>query len=170
MSSYIGKTTVSGSGVGTINTDVLFNGTVVCPNVFQTQGLLYEITINATQSSTNAPTLSYGDGGCFILPNMITANATLSVTNIPTDTTKTYTFSVTYQQTSTRFYIATVQIQDTGSVYITNSGVAGFVAPLFNGGTPSLSGTTNCVIIQTFTVISVGGSRRILSSVSCCSL
>ena len=170
MSSYIGKTTVSGSGVGTINTDVLFNGTVVCPNVFQTQGLLYEITINATQSSTNAPTLSYGDGGCFILPNMITANATLSVTNIPTDTTKTYTFSVTYQQTSTRFYIATVQFQDTGSVYITNSGVAGFVAPLFNGGTPSLSGATNCVIIQTFTVISVGGSRRVVSSVSCCSI
>ena len=164
MSNYIGKTTVSGSGVGTINVDTVFNG------VLQTQGLVYEVTTNATQTSTNAPTLSYGVGGCFVLPVMITAPCTLSVTNIPTDTTKTYTFSVSYFQASTRNYISTVQFQDTGSVYITNSGVAGFVAPLFNGGTPSLSGTTNCVIIQTFTVISVGGSRRILSSVSCCSI
>ena len=162
--SYIGsKTTVNGSGQGTINTDVNFNG------VLQTTGLVYEAVTTATQSSTNAPTLSYSKGGDFVLATMITANATLGVTNIPTDTTKSYTFSVSYQQTATRFYIATVQFQNTAGAYITNGGSAGFVAPLFNGGTPSLSGTSNCVIIQTFTVISVGGSRRVISSVSCCS-
>ena len=142
--------------------------TVVCPNVLQTQGLVYETVNTATQSSTNAPTCSYGVGGNFTLGTMITTNATLGVTNIPTDTTKSYTFSVSYQQNSTRFYITTIQFQDTSSAYITNSGSAGFVAPLWNGGTPSLTGTSNCVIIQSFTVISVGGSRRVISSVSCC--
>ena len=138
--------------LGTVTETVLF------PNALISQGLVYEVVNTANQSSTNAPTLSYATGGNFVLGTMITANATLAVTNIPTDTTKAYTFSVSYQQNSTRFYIATVQFQDTGSAYITNSGSAGFVAPLFNGGTPSLSGTSNCVIIQTFTVISVGGT------------
>ena len=161
--SYIGKTTTNGSAMGTFNADVNFTGIVA------TQGLVYETVNTATQTSTNAPTLSYGVGGDFVLGTMITANATLGVSNIPNDLSKSYTFSVTYQQSSTRIYIATVQIQDTTGAYITNSGSAGFVAPLWNGGTPSLTGTTNCVIIQTFTIISVGGSRRVISSVSCCS-
>ena len=161
--SYIGKTTTNGSAMGTFNADVNFM------NIVATQGLVYESVNTATQSSTNAPTLSYGQGGNFVLGTMITANATLGVTNIPTDATKSYTFSVSYQQSATRFYIATVQFQDATGAYITNSGSAGFVAPLFNGGTPSLSGTTNCVIVQTFTIITVGGSRRVISSVSCCS-
>ena len=162
--SYIGKTTTNGSAMGTFNADVNFTGIVA------TQGLVYETVNTATQTSTNAPTLSYGVGGDFVLGTMLTAaGVTLGVTNIPTDTTKSYTFSVSYQQNTTRYYIATVQIQDTTGAYITNSGSAGFVAPLFNGGTPSLTGTNNCVIIQTFTIISVGGSRRVISSVSCCS-
>ena len=143
--------------------------TVYIPNAMVTQGLMYEVVNVANQSSTNAPTLSYGAGGVFTLGTSITANATLAVTNIPTDTTKSFTFTVSYQQTSTRFYIATVQLQDTAGAYITNAGTSGFVAPLWNGGTPSLSGTTNCVIVQSFTVISVGGSRRVVSSLSCCS-
>ena len=143
--------------------------TVYIPNAMVTQGLVYEVVTAATQTSTNAPTLSYGAGGVFTLGTSITANATLAVTNIPIDSTKSFTFTVSYQQTSTRFYIATVQLQDTAGAYITNSATAGFVAPLWNGGTPSLSGTTTCVIIQSFTVISVGGSRRVISSLSCCS-
>ena len=160
---YIGKTTTSGSGTLTINPDATFNGKVT------TQGLMYESVKTANQTSTNAPTLSYGLGGDFVLGVMITANATLAVTNIPTDTSKSYTFTVSYQQTSTRYYIATVQIQDTVGNYIMNGGSAGFVAPLWNGGTPTLTGSSNCVIIQSFTVISVGGARRVVSSVSCCS-
>ena len=161
--SYIGKTTTNGSAMGTFNADVNFTGIVA------TQGLVYETVNTATQTSINAPTLSYGVGGDFVLGTMITANATLGVSNIPNDLSKSYTFSVSYFQASTRYYIATVQIQDTTGAYITNSGSAGFVAPLWNGGTPSLTGTTNCVIIQTFTIISVGGSRRVISSISCCS-
>ena len=168
------QSTAIGYGATTTASNQIMLGTasetVLIPNSITTQGLYYEVINTATQSSTNAPTLSYSVGGNFVLGTLITANCTLGVTNIPTDTTKAYTFSVTYQQTSTRFYIATVQFQDTGSAYITNSGSAGFVAPYFNGGTPSLTGITNCVIIQTFTIISAGGSRRVLSSVSCCSL
>lgn len=161
--SYIGKTTTNGGGVGTFNMDLN------CQGVLTTKGLMYETVKTAIQTSTNAPTLSYALGGDFTLATMITANATLAVSGIPVDTTKSYTFTISYQQSSTRYYIATVQIQDTVGGYITNGGSAGFVAPLWNGGTPSLTGSTNCVIIQSFTVISVGGSRRVVSSVSCCS-
>jgi hypothetical protein len=142
--------------------------TVYIPNAMVTQGLVYE-SVNATGGVVNAYTINYASGGLFAIGTTPTAASTLAVTNIPTDTTKSYTFSVSYQQPSTRFYIATVQIQNTAGAYITNSGTAGFVAPLWNGGAPSLSGTTNCVIIQSFTVISVGGSRRVISTLSCCS-
>ena len=66
--------------------------TVYFPNAMITQGLVYEAINTASQSSTNAPTLSYETGGVFILGTTITANATLAVTNIPTDNTKSYTF------------------------------------------------------------------------------
>ena len=163
------KTTDNISRLGTPGSTLIIASDSTFTGAMVTQGLMYEVVTVATQSSTNAPILSYATGGLFVLGTTITANATLAVTNIPTDTTKSYTFSVTYQQPSTRFFIATVQIQDTLGAYITNSGTSGFVAPLWNGGTPSLSGTTNCVIIQSFTVISVGGSRRVISSLSCCS-
>ena len=141
--------------------------TVLIPNSITTQGLVYEV-INTATGTTTAFTLNYATGGNFVLSS-ITGTATLGVTNLPISTSSAYTFSVSYFQASTRNYISTVQFQDTGSAYITNSGSAGFVAPLWNGGTISLSGTSNCVIIQTFTILSVGGSRRVTSSLSCCS-
>jgi hypothetical protein len=128
---------------------------------------VYE-TVNAVGGVVNAYTVNYASGGIFAIGTTPTAASTLAVTNIPTDTTKSYTFTVMSTQSS-RFYINTVQVQDTASAYITNGGIAGFVAPLFNGGTPSLSGTTPCVIAQQFTVISVGGVRKVICSVSCCS-
>ena len=169
--SGISQSTAIGYGATTTASNQIMLGTitetVVIPNTLTTQGLVYEV-VNTATGTTTAFTLNYGTGGVFVLSS-ITGTATLGVIGIPTDTTKAYTFSVCYQQSSSRYYIATVQFQDTGA-YITNSGSAGFVAPLFNGGTPSLSGSTNCVIVQQFTVISVGGSRQITSSVSCCSV
>ena len=154
-------------GTGTVTAGNIFCGTSVSiGGTLITQGLIYE-NINTCTQSVNTLSFSYTTGGLWTVGTMITANATLSVTNIPTDTSKSYTFSVCYQQTATRYYIATVQIQNTNNVYITNSGSSGFVAPLFNGGTPSLSGTTNCIIVQQFTIIYVGSSNRVISSVSC---
>ena len=171
LNANVTKATAIGYGAIAGNNQVML-GTITenvyIPNTLTTQGLIYEVVGTAGQSS-NALTLNYSLSGLVNVGTMITANATLAVTNIPTDTTKSYTFSVAYQQTATRYYIATVQFQDTGSAYITNGGTSGFVAPLFNGGTPALTGTSNCVIIQQFTVISVGGSRRVISSISCCS-
>ena len=66
------------------------------------------------------------------------------------------------------FYISQVKVQDTASAYILGSSGA-FAAPLFNGGTPSLTGTTACVIVQQFTVFSMNGSRYVMSSISACS-
>ena len=140
---------------------------MLIPNVLTTQGLVYE-TVNTCGQTTNALSFSYATGGIFAVGTTITANATLAVTNIPTDTTKSYTFSVVYQQPTTRFYISTVKFQDTASAYIIGS-AGTFVAPLFNGGTPSLTGSTNCIIVQQFTIVSVGGTRYVTSSVSCCS-
>ena len=88
------------------------------------------------------------------------------MTNIPTDVTKTYTFSVAYYQTgSNRFYISSCTFTDTSSGSILSG------APLFNGGTPSLTGSTACLIIQQFTVLgssgTFGGGRKVVSTVSC---
>ena len=163
------NSTCLGYGSVTTASNQIMLGTVtenvVIPNIMTTQGLVHE-TINTASGSTTAFTLNYATGGVFVLSS-ITGMATLGVTNIPTDITKSYTFSVAYQQSSTHNYISTVQFQDASSAYITNSGSAGFVAPLWNGGTPSLTIVTNNVIVQQFTVISVGGSRRVTSSISC---
>ena len=130
-----GATTLGSLTVTGTETDT---GILTCSSALVTQGLVYEVVGTAGQS-TNALTLNYSLSGLVNVGTMITLNATLAVTNIPTDTTKSYTFSVAYQQTSTRYYIATVQFQDTGSAYITNGGTSGFVAPMFNGGTPALT-------------------------------
>ena len=167
MSTFI-KSTNNSQILGVAGGSLNVNSDVTCTNVLITQGLVYEVVGTAEQTS-NALTLNYSLSGLVNVGTMITLNATLAVTNIPTDTTKSYTFSVAYQQTATRYYIATVQFQDTTSAYITNGGTSGFVAPMFNGGTPALTGTNNCIIVQQFTVISVAGSRRVLSSISCCS-
>ena len=158
------------SGTGNLAT----NGTISCLgsmwlyNALVTPSLMYE-TVNATGGVVNAYTINYATGGLFEIQTSPNAASTLVVTNIPVDTTKSYTFTLVSTQASTRFFINTVQIQDTNSGYITNNGAAGFVAPLWNGGLPVLSGTTSCVIIQQFTVISVGGYRKVICSVSCCS-
>ena len=147
------------------NSDVTLNQRLFVSSALVTQGLVYETINTTTQSGTSPynPSFSYGTGGVWTLatsPNG--GNITLTVTNIPTDTTKSYTFSVVSYQATTRYYINSVVFTDTASASILSG------APLFNGGTPSLTGSTACVIIQQFTIISVGGARRVISSVSSC--
>ena len=168
----INQSTAIGYGSTTTASNQIVLGTnqetVLIPNILSTQGLMYE-TVNTCGQSTNALSLSYATGGVFAATTTLGANATLAVTNIPTDTTKSYTFSVVFQQPTTRYYISTIKIQDTASAYILGSAGA-FASPLFNGGPPSLSGSTPCIIVQQFTIISIGGTRYVTSSVSvCCS-
>ena len=133
-----------------------------------TQGLVYENT-NVVGGTTNAYTMDYGTGGVYYIPSGInpSANSTLVITNIPTSVGQSYTFTVVSYQASTRYYINQVKVQDTASTYILGSSGA-FAAPLFNGGTPSLTGTTACVMVQQFTVFSMNGSRYVMSSISAC--
>ena len=114
-------------------------------------------------------TVSDGAGGLFYLGSTISAPATLTVTNIPIDFNKTYTFNVTYYfpNTIARNYITSVVFTEVGGASILNG------APLWNGGTPVLTtGTTPCMIIQQFTILgnstTFGGKRQVISSVSCC--
>jgi hypothetical protein len=131
-------------------------------------GLYYETTTTAISSTiTNIYQLDYSKGGIYIIDVIPTGLLNIKVTNIPVDSSKSYTFSVIYYQASTRYFGSLVQIQDAGNNYITNSGVSGYVAPLFLGGTPTPTGTTNCLMIQQFTIITVyGTTRRVLSSLS----
>ena len=161
-----GATTLSSLTVTGTETD---NGILTCSSALITQGLMYEAIGVASQTSVNIPSFSYGGGGLFYLGSTISAQSTLTVTNIPTDFSKTYTFNVAYYfpNTSARFYINSVTFTEVGGASILNG------APLWNGGTPVLTtGTTPCMIIQQFTILgnstTFGGSRRVISSVSCC--
>ena len=131
--------------------------------------LVYE-TVNTVGGTVNAYTLDYAAGGVYSIPSVIspTGNFTLTVTNIPTSLVQSYTFTVACYQASTRYYISQVKVQDTTSAYILGSSGA-FAFPLFNGGTPSLTGVTACVVVQQFTVFPISGSRYVMSSVSACS-
>ena len=123
----------------------------------------------ATQTTLNAPTIVYtGNNGQFYLPSTIPSVTTLDVTNIPVTAANSYTFIVSYWQPTTSYYIRFIQFKDANNGYITNGGLAGYSPPLFAGGAPTLNVTSGCVINQSFTVIQVGGTRRVTSTVSCC--
>jgi len=134
-----------------------------------TKGIVYEMT-NPLSGSANAYTLNYTNGGIYYLPSAInpSANSTLVITNIPTSTQQTCTITVVSYQASTRYYISQVKVQNTASTYLWGSSGA-FAAPLFNGGTPSIPGITQCVVVQQFTMFPMNSSWYVMSSVSACS-
>ena len=152
------------------NGSIVFNTTLYCLTApFVNKGNIYTQNELCNQSGNNL-SMDYSTGGLTSVWNSLTANATLNVTNLPSNAQNSYTFSVAYQQNTTRYYISTVQIKDTANTYVTNGGASGFVAPLFNGGTPSLTGSTNCLIIQDFTIMSVQGifgQRYVTSKITC---
>ena len=164
-SGFVFADIITASGGLISSSDVTLNQRLFVSGALVTQGLVYEAINTATQTTANVPAFSFGTGGVWTLGTTLTANATLTVTNIPTDTTKSYTFSVVsyFANAATRYYISSVVFTNTDNGSILTG------APLFNGGTPTLTGTTPCVIIQQFTVVSVGGNRRVISSVSSCS-
>ena len=151
------------------NGDLTIGGNLTIPGSLVTNGLMYEAT-RSISGTTNAYSFDYAAGGVYYLPSGInpSANSTLTVTNIPSSVGQSYTFTVVSYQASTRYYISQVKMQDTDLVYILGSSGA-FAVPLFNGGTPFLSGVTACVIVQQFTVFPMNGSRYVMSSVSACS-
>ena len=160
---------ISTTGTGTITSGGLITATsgLTATGAITSNSLYYENT-NVVGGVVNAYTLSYTTGGVFYIPTGInvTANSTLVITNIPTTTTQSFTFTVGYYQTSTRFYINSLRVSDTGTTYLLGTSST-FVTPYYNGGTPVLTGTSPCLILQQFTVFSVGTSRYIGTSISC---
>lgn len=148
-----------------INSSVLTGTTTV--NVISTKGLMYEASLS-TSGTTSPFTIDYSTGGIFYIPTSTTLSANFSViiTNIPTDQTKIYTVSVTYYQSSTKFYINSARITDTASSYILGTSST-YGTPLFNGGIPSIT-TSPCMIIQQFNIISISSTRYITTSISNC--
>ena len=171
-SAGVNNSTAIGYGASVTTSNQIMLGTVtesvVIPGSLATQGLVYEAT-SAVGGTANAYTLNYATGGVYYIASGInpSANSTLTITNIPTSAGQSYTLTVVSYQASTRYYINQVKVQDTASTYILGSSGA-FAAPLFNGGTPSLTGTTACIIVQQFTVFSMNGSRYVMSSISAC--
>ena len=158
---------------GTIYTSITPYSTISVSNQLSvtgsliTQGLVYETTNSISGYATNSFSISYGTGGIFWLPtaSSITANMSIIVTNIPTDITKSYTFTVAYYQASTRWYINQVRLSDTAATYILGTSST-FGTPYYNGGPPALTGTTACIFLQQFTVFSFGSTRYVITSVS----
>jgi hypothetical protein len=139
-------------------------------NIFPTISVrsIYENMVVAT--STSPIILNYAVNGIFYLPTdfNITSNFSISITNIPTDTTKIYNITLMYAQNTTLNYCSLLNITDTTGAFIYGSSTL-YIAPKFNGAI-AIYNTPN-VICQNFTIISFFSStnvltRHVISSIS----
>jgi hypothetical protein len=151
--SVLGATTLS-SNLAVTGTTTL-TGSLICNQI-------YETTI-ATTGTTSPFTCNMANGSTFYIPSDYTfaSNFQIIITNVPTDTTKSYTISVIYRQPTTTFYSSTARVSDTASTYLLGTSST-YSAPYFNGGTPSLANTPN-LIVQSFSIISIATSSSTYS-------
>jgi hypothetical protein len=122
-------------------------------------------------SGTATPfTCDYSLGNTFYIPtNYIPAsNFQVIITNIPTDTSKSYTIRIMYYQASTTYFCNTARVSNTSSVYLLGT-VSTFSAPLFDKGTPTLT-ISPCLIVQSFVISSVATSTLTFSRYVCSSV
>ena len=136
-----------------------------------TNGLYYEGLTSAIYISSNVYTLTYTNHGIFYIGGTEnpTANFSVRIEQLPTDTTKVYTISLVYYQSTGTYYCNAVRASDTGGTYLLGTSST-YVAPKFSGGTPSFSTAPN-LVIQQFTVVSFPDSlgattRYVVSSVA----
>jgi hypothetical protein len=146
---------VTVNGGFTVTGASTLTGSLICNQI-------YETTI-ATSGTTSPFTCNMANGSTFYIPSDYTfaSNFQMIITNVPTDTTKSYTISVIYRQPTTLFYSSTARVSDTASVYLLGT-ASTYSAPLFNGGLPTLSNTPN-LIIQSFSIISIATSSSTYS-------
>jgi hypothetical protein len=158
--------------VNKLYTDSNF-GSLTNANSFAGVNNFQKITESVVSASgtANPFTIDYSAGNIYFIPRNynLTTNFQLIITNIPTDTTKSYTVSVIYQQSSTSFICSTARVSNTSGVFLLGT-ASTYAAPLFNGGIPTLTASPN-LIIQTFIISSIANSsgtylRYVLSSVS----
>lgn len=113
-----GDTTIAGSlgvtGLTTLNGGISSSGTVTLTGGVSLSGNvdvqeLRESTVDVTLAS-NVGTLDWTAGNIYYIANAPTANMTLNVTNVPTDSSKIMTINVLVTQGSTGYIPGTFQI------------------------------------------------------------
>ena len=117
--------------------------------------------------------LDYNVGSIFYLPSdfVLSSNFSISITNIPTDVTKTYSVTLVYNQASTLYYSNLCKVTDTAGAFILGN-ASTFLSPRFNGAVTIVSSPN--LIYQNYNIISIasaGGvyTRYVVSSVNSCS-
>jgi hypothetical protein len=162
----VGATNALFGGAATFMSTSSFTGAATFDGALKTKGLYYE-AITTVSGSASPFTLDYSAGGVYYIStaSVPAANFAVIITNIPTDQTKTYTITLCFYQATNKFYASTARVSDTtGTTYILGTSST-YVAPLFSGGTPSIT-TAPCMIIQQFTIVSISSVRYCTSSVS----
>jgi hypothetical protein len=157
------------SGAATVGNLSITGQTNLGGILSSSKAIVYETAVAASGSGSPF-TLDYSQGGVFYIPtaSVPASNFSVILTNIPTDQTKVYTITLLYYQATNLFYGSTARVSDTtGSNYLLGTSST-FVAPLFNGGTPTLVSAPS-LTIQQFNIISISGSRYVTSTVSPCS-
>jgi hypothetical protein len=146
---------VTVNGGFTVTGASTLTGSLICNQVYE--------STTATTGTTSPFTVDMATGSTFYIPTDYTfaSNFQLIITNVPTDTSKTYTISVIYRQPTTLFYISTARVSDTATTYILGTSST-FSAPSFNGGVPTLANTPN-LIVQSFSIISTATSSSTFS-------
>lgn len=142
--------TLTVSGVSTLTGETILNAALKTKQI-------YENTI-ACSGSSSPFTLNYSNSAVFYLPSDYSpaANFTVNITNIPTDTTRSYVVTLLYYQPVNKVYCNSVNVTDTTGATIKNG------TPLYVGGTPSLT-TAPCLVSQQFSIISIATSAGVYS-------
>ena len=126
--------------------------------------------VSVTTGTASPFTCNYSLGNIFYIPtNYIPAsNFQVIITNIPTDTSRSYTISIMYYQATTTSFCNTARVLNTSSVYLLGS-ASTFSSPLFNGGSPIVP-QSPCLIVQNFIISSVANSTPTFSRYVCSSV
>ena len=117
--------------------------------------------------------LDYISNGIFYLPTdfALSSNFSITISNIPTDVTRTYSVTLIYNQATTLFHCNLCKVIDTAGVYIIGNATT-FLPPRFNG-VVSITASPN-LIYQNFNIVSLASAagvytRYVVSSVNNCS-
>jgi hypothetical protein len=126
--------------------------------------------VSVTTGTASPFTCNYSLGNIFYIPtNYIpSSNFQVIITNIPTDTSRSYTISIMYYQATTTSFCNTARVLNTSSVYLLGS-ASTFSSPLFNCGSPIVP-QSPCLIVQNFIISSVANSTPTFSRYVCSSV
>jgi hypothetical protein len=143
------KTTINGSPI--FAGDPVFTGTPAFTGGVRIQELLEDV-VDVSHSS-NSIGCDYSVGNIFFLTNTLGSNATVNVTNAPTDNGRVFTINIFVTQGSTGYIPETLNINGSGTTIKWAAGL-----------TPTPSSSSGKIDIFTFTIIRRSSSWIALGS------